>query len=195
MPRPIEWMKARVCLVGESGVGKSSLIRRFVLNEFDDRYIQTLGAKVVRKNVAVEVEGRPVQVVLTILDIMGEPEFRDLLQEAYFHEVQGIVAVGDLTRPDTVRALPEWIEAARRVSGPVPVAVLGNKTDLTAAERALDAIQDVADAAHAPSWRTSSKTGESVEAAFVGLSRAILAEALRGGEEEPVVPLDSILGA
>ena len=67
MQQPMESMKARVCLVGESGVGKTSLIRRFVFNEFDDRYIQTLGAKVVRKDVSVEFEGQPVHVVLTIL--------------------------------------------------------------------------------------------------------------------------------
>jgi len=194
MLQPMESMKARVCLVGESGVGKTSLVRRFVFNEFDDRYVQTLGAKVARKYVAIEFEGHPVHVVLTILDIMGEPEFRDLLQEAYFHEVQGVVAVAELTRPDTVRALPEWIGAARRVSGPVPVTVLGNKADLTVAEGALDAVQEVARAVHAPSWQTSSKTGKSVDAAFAGLSRAIVAEALRGGEREPVVSLDSTLG-
>jgi small GTP-binding protein len=194
MQQPMESMKARVCLVGESGVGKTSLVRRFVFNEFDDRYIQTLGAKVVRKDVSVELDGHAFRVVLTILDIMGEPEFRDLLKEAYFHEVQGIVAVGDLTRPDTVRALPEWIGAARRVSGPVPITVLGNKADLPVADGAPDAVQEVADAVQAPTWLTSSKTGVSVDAAFVGLSQAIVTEGFRAWERGPIVSLDSTVG-
>ncbi|MBI4417089.1 MAG: GTP-binding protein, partial [Euryarchaeota archaeon] len=45
-------MKTKVCLVGEHGVGKTSLIRRYVLDEFDDRYIVTLGAKVSKKELS-----------------------------------------------------------------------------------------------------------------------------------------------
>jgi GTPase SAR1 family protein len=67
-------MKVKVCLVGESAVGKTSLVRRFVLDEFDDRYISTLGTKVSKKEIIVEGENghEPIMVDLTIWDIMGE---------------------------------------------------------------------------------------------------------------------------
>ncbi|MCK4442988.1 MAG: hypothetical protein KAW09_00485, partial [Thermoplasmata archaeon] len=46
-------MKAKVCLVGESAVGKTSLIRRFVLDVFDDNYVATMGAKILKKDLSV----------------------------------------------------------------------------------------------------------------------------------------------
>src|SRR5207244_363690 len=51
-------IKTKVCLVGEAAVGKTSLIRRFVQDEFDDRYITTLGAKVSKREMAFEAQDR-----------------------------------------------------------------------------------------------------------------------------------------
>src|SRR5206468_1558385 len=48
----VKRMKVKVCLIGEAAVGKTSLIRRFVLDNFDDKYIQTLGTKVSKKELA-----------------------------------------------------------------------------------------------------------------------------------------------
>ncbi|MFQ5885522.1 MAG: hypothetical protein ACE5IO_10540, partial [Thermoplasmata archaeon] len=67
-------MKLKVCLVGERAVGKTSLVRRFVQDEFDDRYIRTLGTKVSKKKLKVERsdEDREYHINMTIWDIMGE---------------------------------------------------------------------------------------------------------------------------
>src|SRR3972149_3594222 len=67
-------LKAKVCLVGEKAVGKTSLIRRFVLNTFDDRYITTIGTKVSKKEITVwkPEEGIEWAVDMTVWDIMGE---------------------------------------------------------------------------------------------------------------------------
>ncbi|MGI0148439.1 MAG: GTP-binding protein, partial [Thermoplasmata archaeon] len=63
-------MKVKVCLVGEHAVGKTSLIKRYVLNEYDDRYIVTLGAKVSKKELALSPKGGdPIQMDMTIWDI------------------------------------------------------------------------------------------------------------------------------
>src|SRR5712691_1669412 len=65
--------KFKICLVGEEGVGKTSLIHRFVSGAFDESYIRTLGAVVSKKTVALgSMQGRPVQVDMMILDIMGK---------------------------------------------------------------------------------------------------------------------------
>src|SRR2546426_7045042 len=62
--------KFKICLVGEEGVGKTSLIHRFVSGAFDESYIRTLGAVVSKKTVALgSMQGRPVQVDMMILDI------------------------------------------------------------------------------------------------------------------------------
>lgn len=183
---PLNSVKVKLCLVGDSAVGKTSLVRRFVHNEFDDNYIQTLGAKIVKREILVDIRGQPMTAVLSILDIMGEPSFLDLLKEAFFRAVQGIVAVGDLTRPATVWALGDWIKAARSVSGHVPVVILGNKVDLPVAEGALEALRDISEALRMPSWKTSAKTGAYVGPAFAWIAQAAVESALQLRGDEPI---------
>src|SRR6059058_4325981 len=65
-------MKVKVCLVGEGAVGKTCLIRRFIQDQFDDRYISTLGAKVSKKEIKVDGPSGGMDVDMTIWDIMGE---------------------------------------------------------------------------------------------------------------------------
>src|SRR5438552_18183643 len=87
-------IKTKVCLVGEAAVGKTSLIRRFVQDDFDDRYITTLGAKVSKREIVFDMPDRKqIQMDITIWDIMGEKGFRELLKEAYFYGANGILAV------------------------------------------------------------------------------------------------------
>ena len=123
-------MKVKICLVGEGAVGKTCLIRRFVHDQFEDRYISTLGAKVSKKEIVIQGNGAAVDVDMTIWDIMGEKGFRELLKEAYFHGAQGVLAVCDVTRKETLTDLEEWIAAVVKVTGNIPVELLANKVDL-----------------------------------------------------------------
>src|SRR5436309_15882399 len=101
MVTPEKHIKAKVCLVGETAVGKTSLVKRFVLDAFDDRYVATVGTKVTKKTVPVVWRGAPARMDLMVWDIMGEKGFRELLKEAYFHGAQGMLAVCDMRRKDT----------------------------------------------------------------------------------------------
>src|SRR2546428_2782097 len=117
-------MKVKVCLVGEHAVGKTSLIKRYVLNEYDDRYIVTLGAKVSKKELALNPQGSDaVQMDMTIWDIMGSKGFREPLREAYFHRAQAILAGPDITRYDPLEDLDSWGQSGFRTVGQVPVPV------------------------------------------------------------------------
>lgn len=164
-------MKVKICLVGDFQVGKTSLIRRFVLDEFDDRYLETIGTKVTKKTVNVDHPcGEDLlRVKLLIWDIMGRKEFGDLLRDAYFYGAKGIIAVCDLTRPETVESVREWIDSVVRVTGRVPIHILGNKADL---ERKVDeqAIADLASSYDSPHHLTSAKTGLNVELAFADMA-------------------------
>lgn len=161
-------MKVKVCLVGEHAVGKTSLIRRYVLEEFDDRYIVTLGAKVSKKEMTIEDGKRgPVLMDMTIWDIMGSKGFRELLREAYFHGAQGILAACDLTRYDTLEDLDSWVESVFRTVGEVPVVFAVNKCDLIdQAAFGEEQVKQATEAFEAPFFYTSAKTGQNVEAAF-----------------------------
>src|SRR5438309_10282100 len=124
-------IKTKVCRIGEAAVGKTSLIRRFVQDEFDDRYITTLGAKVSKREMTFETRDRTkIDMDMTVWDIMGEKGFRDLLKEAFFHGAKGVVAVCDLTRCWTLDNLDDWMDGVVDGVGEIRVGYEGNKIDL-----------------------------------------------------------------
>jgi small GTP-binding protein len=168
--------KFKICLVGEEAVGKTSLIHRFVSGAFDESYIRTLGAVVSKKTVSLgTLSGRPVNVDLMILDIMGKRTFLQLFKEAYFHGAKGILAVFDVTRKASLHDLTKWIDGVRDSVGPIPVYTLGNKLDLV--ERRETTEQEASDTLRSyecPILYTSAKTGANVEQAFQSLAKTIV---------------------
>jgi len=169
-------IKVKVCLVGEEGVGKTSLIRRFVTGQFDELYIRTLGAVVSKKTIALdETKGASMQVDLVILDIIGKRTFMQLFKDAYFNGARGIIAVFDLTRKATLQNLVPWINGVYDSVGAIPVAFLANKVDreedhdVTSAE-----IEQVLGTFRRPVLRTSAKSGTNVDAAFYSLATEIV---------------------
>ena len=173
----IHRMMAKAVLVGDKAVGKTSLIRRYVLDEFDDRYLLTLGAKVTKKVEEVQIPERSLRasLELNVWDIMGQAGFRELAKEAYFHGARGILAVVDLTRKSSLDGIGDWIRAVQDVTGPVPLVLMANKNDLPSLATVTPV--EVADRARdfgCPSFPTSAKTGENVEAAFRRLSELIV---------------------
>lgn len=169
-------MKAKVCLVGEQAVGKTSLVRRFVLDAFDDSYIATMGAKVLKRDIEVSDETYGNLLVnLVIWDIMGNKSFRDLFKEAFFQGAQGLIAVCDVTRKATLAELENWIKAVSKVAGDIPVQILANKVDLVDdAEIAEDDIKEFSDRMGYTYVMTSAKTGENVEDSFDIVARKII---------------------
>jgi small GTP-binding protein len=164
-------MKVKVCFIGDAGVGKTSLIKRFVLDVFDDRYIATIGTKVTKK--IVDVDGQT-KVMMLVWDIMGQKGFRELLREAYFFGAHGAIAVCDLTNKETLEELRYWIKALTDVAGDVPIVFAGNKVDLEN-DRVIKEqdLQELASKYKGKSFLTSAKTGQNVEAAFKTLAEAM----------------------
>lgn len=174
----VEVLKSKVCLVGEKGVGKTSLIRRFVLDVFSDEYIRTLGAKVTKKTLTVPSRGgdAPIEVTMAIWDVIGHVGFREILGDSYFLGAQGVLAVADLTRKDTLPAVAGWVSTVQRIAGNVPVVLVGNKSDLAReaqfGEREVAAMARSIDAEH---LITSAKSGQNVEQAFRLLAAGVVA--------------------
>lgn len=176
-----EEVTMKICLVGDSSVGKTSLIRRYVFDEFKDNYISTLGTKVTKREMVLpfpdlELE---VEVKMLVFDIIGEQGFRRLLKEAYFHGASGLMAVCDVTRGETLDDLDDWIDNAYEVTGKVPLHVMANKIDLkddvVVSERE---INQVSAAFESPYDFTSAKTGENVEKVFRLISGRLVERAI-----------------
>ncbi len=175
MPQ-IQKMKIKICLVGEGAVGKTSLMRRFVYDEFDDRYITTMGAKVSKKDIMVrEQNGSRVKVKMTIWDIMGQKSFRDIMKEAFFHGAQGVLAVCDVTRRETLSELHDWVASVHKVTGEIPIHFLGNKVDLKdQITFPKSELAEVAAAYDSPYDYTGARTGENVQEAFDNLAKMMV---------------------
>ncbi len=160
----------KIALAGDPAVGKTSLIRRFVSNTFDDRYVSTLGTKISSRRFAVEDPRRPgasIDVGASVWDVMGSLGYRDLLKDAFFSNTQAVLYVCDRTRPESLWSLMDWASAVESVAGPTPAVLLVNKSDLDGPE--LVGLADVERLSAARDWRwlaTSAKTGANVDAAF-----------------------------
>ncbi|MFQ5909861.1 MAG: Rab family GTPase [Thermoplasmata archaeon] len=181
-------IKIKICLVGDKKVGKSSLIRRYVLDQFDDDYLRTMGSKVSKKTITVDhpKDGREVQVDMTIWDIMGNKGLANLLMPSYLHGAQGIIAVCDVTRKSTLEGLEEWIGEGLKIAGDVPVRILVNKADMH--DQFEFKREEVEGSAPMGSITfASARTGDNVEEAFHELALGILSTQLERDVEENVL--------
>ncbi|MFQ6106752.1 MAG: Rab family GTPase [Thermoplasmata archaeon] len=172
--------KAKIGLVGDTAVGKTSLVRRYVLDQFDDKYIRTIGAKVSKKEVHLSVhDDKAVRVDMSIWDVIGERHLAELHMERYYGGVQGILAVVDITRRTTLNSVEDWVSSVSEIAGSVPVHLLVNKVDLKdnfAMEEG--DVAEISTRMKSPFMFTSAKTGKNVESAFVHLAKSI---ALKNG--------------
>ncbi len=173
--------KAKVCLVGDAAVGKTSLVHRYVRETFDERYLLTLGTRVTKKSLVIldPASHLDEDLDLIIWDVMGQPGFRELLRDAYFYDAKGVLAVADLTRPDTIRNLGDWIRSVETTIGTVPAVVAVNKSDLAADDgQAREEAVRAAEAFGADVLMTSAKSGLNVEEAFHRLGVRVLGKIL-----------------
>ena len=186
---PTKIVKMKICLIGEEGVGKTSLIRRFVFSQFDEKYLRTVGTMVSKKVVNLgPVDGSMFTLHMLVWDIMGRRDFMSLYKEAYFSRARGILAVCDMTRPETLEALNEWMEGINSSVGEVPMIVLANKKDVTEHVRLEeDDLLAMCEVHAAPYLLTSARTGENVETAFSKIAEMAVRSRFTGPEPEPVV--------
>ena len=163
----VEFYAARVGFVGD--------VRGQDLEHHGVPYLCSQGCSFVHGSRDLGGHNGEIAVDMAIWDIMGQHGFRALLQEAYFFGVDGIIAVCDLTRAESLEGLKDWLERTRETAGEVPVVNVGNKCDLEK-ERTIseEDLAKVAGQYNAEFAYTSAKTGENIEKLFVDLTREIL---------------------
>lgn len=164
----------KVCMLGESGVGKTSLIKRFVFDVFDDQYIETIGTKITKKEVILPGEGgENIRMVLMIWDILGHKSPKRV-PASYYVGVEGVVCVCDITRRETFEELDYWVETLMVMTQYVPIVFIANKADLAheqqITEREMAALAQRFNAAY---YFASAKTGQGVEETFRHLAQAL----------------------
>ena len=158
----------KICLLGDPAVGKTSLIRRFVEDTFDEHYVSTIGTNVLSKlvNLYIPTTGETTRIKLMIWDIAGQKSISDI-HASYYHGVEGALIVCDITRRDTLEHLPDWIYHYRKITNNADFVVLVNKSDISY-KKSFDAAEAkrISDSYSSHQFLTSAKTGDGVENAF-----------------------------
>ena len=158
MAQPI---KKKICMLGDAGVGKTSLIRRLVKGTFTTEYRQTAGTKISLKD--IETEGGTV--TLMIWDILGQEGF-PALRNMYFKKAAAAVLVCDQTDSESLEKLPKWLESLHSVEPGTPVIIAANKSDDMNKVFGLDDVTTFLEEEGLEVYDTSAKTGEGVAELF-----------------------------
>jgi small GTP-binding protein len=175
----------KVVIVGDSGVGKTCFLIRFVRDMFDEESQPTLGVEFLTKIVATERH----RLQLQLWDTAGQELFRSVTR-GYYREAAGALIVFDLTSRPSFDNVGRWLQDIRDVARPDVVALLiGNKAD-RADERvvSVEDAQEFAKAHSMPYFETSAKTGDNVGAAMDACVAAIEKNADDGAYVEQVKP-------
>jgi small GTP-binding protein len=162
-------LQKKVCLLGGFGVGKTSLVQRYVQSIFSDKYLTTVGVKIEKKMVNVGAA----EVALILWDIAGEDDVNGI-RTSYLRGAAGYLLVVDVTRGETLEVAKSIQALVTSEIGSVPFLFLFNKTDLKEDwDLPEQSLEDLKDAGHEV-LRTSAKTGEGVEEAFQTLAQRMV---------------------
>jgi len=194
-------MKRKIALLGDSAVGKTSLIRRYVFNQFEDSYISTIGTKTSIKELRIPTDEEEIDLTLVIWDLIGREGYHALHARS-FVGVNGAMLVADLTRRDTLDSLERyWIPSLFKVVESVPLVFACNKSDLrghfefqpedleTIAARYNAGFEKALPGRLRTAYETSAKTGRKVEAAFESIGHLVVSG------EELADPLKELYGS
>ena len=161
-------IQKKICMLGGTSVGKTSLVARYVRNMFSDKYLSSIGVKVDKKVVALD----GTDVTLVVWDIHGDDQFQ-AIRTSYLRGTSGYLLVVDGTRRSTLDKALDVKKTVDQVVGDLPFIVLLNKADLTA-EWDLTAADEEELQSKYTVLRSSAKTGSGVEDAFDRLARALI---------------------
>jgi small GTP-binding protein len=155
----------KIVLIGNFGVGKTSLIRRFVENSFSQEYLSTIGVSISKKTIG--------DATIMIWDIEGHTEFKPIYKQ-YLLGAKGFIIVADLLREETIEAIQNHIALSHEVIKDAPLCVALNKSDMP---HSLTQEQLAKIASLSPSiikvLKTSAKAGDAVEELFLALDSKI----------------------
>ncbi|XP_063810748.1 ras-related protein Rab-42 [Pseudophryne corroboree] len=179
----------RVLLLGDSGVGKTSLLRRYTDEDFTDTTGPTVGVDFCSR---IEEPETGVKVRLQFWDTAGQERYRAVTR-SYYRNAACVILLFDLTAQKSFEHIESWYKEVTERTQPQPLLflLLGTKSDMQQQRSVTrEEAQTLADSIKAPYLETSARTGSNVSAALSLLCR----ELLRAATEENQSPVEHSSG-
>ena len=163
-------LQSPLVVLGESRVGKTSIMLRYCRNVFDEGQISTTDASNLEKVIKLDDSN----VKLFIWDTAGQEEYH-ALNQVYYRDAAAAILVYDITDRDSFDKVQTWVEELRLyLEKDTPIAIAGNKCDLPNKQIEQEEVEDYAKAINGAHFYTSAKTGKGIEDIFVEITKAVL---------------------
>lgn len=169
-------IKKKICLIGLYSVGKTSMVRQFVYNKFEEKYLSTIGVHISKKKISINHEADKKTIEFFIWDIANIEKFDNVVTN-YLRGAHGAILVTDITRPKTIENIKEFADKFLEINPNAKIIFVGNKIDLVD-QLKFDKelyISSVCDNNQKLLF-TSAKTGENIEEVFVKLGEQIIGD-------------------
>ncbi|MFX1589801.1 MAG: Rab family GTPase, partial [Promethearchaeota archaeon] len=154
----------KVIVIGDPAVGKTSLLSKFATNQFEEKYLPTVGVNILKEVINLEEQ---IVVNLMFWDVAGQPQFY-MLHRPYFNGADAMILVFDITRSSTFSNINNWYSTAVKygLSG-IPRILIGNKIDLKDDRKIIMPMAEhLSEKLDAPYFETSALTGDNVKLIF-----------------------------
>jgi len=160
----------KLVLLGESAVGKSSLVLRFVKDQFDDYRESTIGAAFLTQTITLD----DTAVKFEIWDTAGQERYKSLAP-MYYRNANCAVVVYDITQTSSLEKAQNWIKELQRQADPsIVIALCGNKADLSARRQVTQEDAKKYALEEGLMWsETSAKTGDGVTEIFTAIAKRL----------------------
>ena len=164
--------KCQLLIIGDSSVGKTSILSRYANGTFSANYLATVGLDNFTKDETID--GKNVRI--KIWDTAGQERYK-ALTKGFFRNAQGIMIVYDVTNQETYENVKFWIESIKTNIGAeldnIPIIIIGNKID-SDREVNKDTASKFCEEKNYPYYETSAKTGENIDTTIRDLVKLVL---------------------
>jgi small GTP-binding protein len=169
----------KVIIIGDPAVGKRTLLSKFAKNQFEEKYLPTVGVNILKEPINID-ENTVVNLMFWV--IHGQPQFY-MLHRPYFNGADGVILVFDVTRSSTFSNINNWWNSAVKYGlSDVPRILIGNKIDLKDERKIiLPMAEHLSEKINAPYFEASAITGENVKLVFQNIAKMVYRE--KNGEK------------
>lgn len=159
----------KICMLGSFGVGKTSLVRRFIFDEFREDYHSTIGVLIHKKAVSLTKDGN-FGLNFILWDIAHIEKFNDIIK-TYFQGSHGAIVVFDVTRSQSFKEVDVYLKPYLAMNPQNNLIFVGNKIDLVDKHsNNMEQLLQLSKTYNVPSVLTSAKTSENVDKLFHSLA-------------------------